>query len=202
MNFFSQTFTELPDYSRILNALAEGETPVCVTGLSGVHKSQLALTLAGENTPAMLLVTGTEAEAVRLCADINAMADEETAMYFPARELLFTSAESRSYEFEHERIRVLTAVQEHKVRIVAAGIEALLQPTIPPETLRLSHITLAPGDSVDLEQLRQQDDLCAVRGRLTDQTLGGCHAFRRIGAALHLHGSSGHKSAHWFALLF
>ena len=156
MNFFSQTFTELPDYSRILNALAEGETPVCVTGLSGVHKSQLALTLAGENTPAMLLVTGTEAEAVRLCADINAMADEETAMYFPARELLFTSAESRSYEFEHERIRVLTAVQEHKVRIVAAGIEALLQPTIPPETLRLSHITLAPGDSVDLEQLRQQ----------------------------------------------
>ncbi len=154
MDFFTQTFAELPDYARLLDALDTGEVPVCVTGLSAVHKAQLALTLAGRNVPPLLILTGTESEAVKLVADINGMAGTTTALHFPARELLFTQAESRSYEYEHERLRVLSEVVRGNVRIVAAGAEAMLQPTIPPETLRSSFIRLACGDTVDLEDLQ------------------------------------------------
>ena len=65
MDFFTQTFAELPDYARLLDALDTGEVPVCVTGLSAVHKAQLALTLAGRNVPPLLILTGTE--VVFLC---------------------------------------------------------------------------------------------------------------------------------------
>ncbi|MBE6826229.1 MAG: transcription-repair coupling factor [Ruminococcus sp.] len=153
MQFFTQTFAELPDWERISDALCTGEVPFCVTGLSGVHKAQLALTLAAHEEDPILLLTGTEADALRLCADINAMAGETTALHFPAKELLFTSAESRSYEYEHERLHVLSALQEGSVRIVASGIEALMQPTLPPDVLRDAHITLAAGAEIDLQEL-------------------------------------------------
>ncbi len=153
MNFFADTFSELQDWERLCSAFDEGELPVCVTGLSAVHKAQLSLTLAGRNTPAILLLTGSEPDAMKLCEDINAMAGETIAMHFPAKELLFTAAESKSAEYEHQRLQVLTAVTEGTLRIVAASIEAALQPTLPPEVLRLSHITLTSGGSVNLEEL-------------------------------------------------
>lgn len=154
MEFFTQTFAELGDYQRLCRALDAGETPVCFSGLSGIHKAQLALTLSGRNTPAILLITGTEADAVRLCADINAMADTTAAMTFPARELLFTSAESKSYEYEYERLRTLSAICDGTVRIVAASVEALLQPTIPKSLLMESRILLTPGMETDLTTLQ------------------------------------------------
>ena len=74
MDFFTQTFQELPDYDRLCRAIDDGEVPVCVTGLSPIHKAQLTLTLSTRNDTPILLLTGTEADAVRLAADINGMA--------------------------------------------------------------------------------------------------------------------------------
>ena len=154
MDFFAQTFAELPDYQRLKKALAAGETPVCVTGLSGIHKAQLALTLGQEQQ--FLFVTGTESEAIRICSDINAMAGTDIAMHYPAKEILFTSVESKSAEYEHERLHVLTAIMENQLRIVTASVEALMQPTIPPTVLRQARITLRQGTATDLTELTQQ----------------------------------------------
>ena len=156
MQFFTDTFAELPDYRRITGAIETGNTPLCVTGLSLVHKAQLALTLAGRDVPPLLLVTGTEAEAIRLVSDINAMAGETAALHFPSRELTFISAESKSAEYEHERIRVLSALQRGEIRIAAASAEAVMQPTIPPDVLQRSFITLEQGGTVDLSALTSQ----------------------------------------------
>ena len=153
MDFFSQTFQELPDYQRICDSIDANETPVCITGLSNIHKAQLALTLSGRNMPPILLLTGTEADAMRMVSDINGMSGTQTAMHFPAKELLFTSAESKSAEYEHERLHVLSAITRGEVRIVAASVEAVMQPTIPPEILRTSFISLETGGAVDLSAL-------------------------------------------------
>ncbi|MDE5563725.1 MAG: transcription-repair coupling factor, partial [Oscillospiraceae bacterium] len=156
MDFFTQTFTELDDYNRLCEAVDNEEVPVCVTGLSLVHKAQLALTLSTRNTPALLLITGTEAEALRLVSDINAMSGETTAMHFPAKEMTFLPVESKSAEYEHERLHVLSAVCRNEIRIVAASAEAVMQPTIPLELLRTSHILLEQGGTTDLNELTQQ----------------------------------------------
>ena len=157
MDFFTQTFQELPDYDRLCRAIDDGEVPVCVTGLSPVHKAQLTLTLSTRNDTPILLLTGTEADAIRLVSDINGMSGTETAMHYPAKELLFTSAESKSAEYEQERLRVLSAVQRGEVRIVAASVEALMQPTIPARNvLQSAFITLDQGEGIDLKDLTQR----------------------------------------------
>ncbi len=156
MDFFTQTFQELPDYDRLCRAIDGGETPVCVTGLSPVHKAQLTLTLSTRSNTPILLLTGTEADAIRMTADLNGMAGEVVAMQYPSKELLFTSAESKSAEYEHERLHVLSAVQQGKVRIVAASVEAAMQPTIPPDVLKNAYLTLEQNGTVDLRELTQR----------------------------------------------
>jgi len=153
MNFFADTFAELQDWKQLCNALSDNEVPVCVTGISAVHKAQLAYTLAQSQEQPVLLLTGSEADAIKLCADINAMAGEQLALHYPSKELLFTAAESKSTEYEHERLHVLSALCQGDVRIVAAGIEAALQPTIPQQALQEACITLQSGGSVDLQEL-------------------------------------------------
>ena len=98
MNFFADTFSELQDWKQLCTAFADQEVPVCVTGLSAVHKAQLALTLAGHSEKPILLLTGSEADAIKLCADINAMSGQTIALHYPSKELLFTAAESKSAE--------------------------------------------------------------------------------------------------------
>ncbi|MBQ4465923.1 MAG: transcription-repair coupling factor, partial [Oscillospiraceae bacterium] len=119
-------------------------------------KAQLALTLASRNVPPMLFLTGTEAEAIRMVSDINGMAGADIAMHYPAKELLFTSAESKSAEYEHERLHILSAVLRGDVRIVLASVEAAMQPTIPPEILRASFLTIAHDSTVDLPELTKK----------------------------------------------
>ena len=153
MIFFSQTFQELPDYRRICESIDANETPVCVSGLSNIHKAQLALTLSERLTLPLLLLTGTEADAIRMVSDINGMSGADIAMHFPAKELLFTAAESKSAEYEHERLHVLSAILHGSVRIVAASVEAVMQPTIPPEILHNACITLTANGTVNLPEL-------------------------------------------------
>ncbi|MDE6003841.1 MAG: transcription-repair coupling factor [Oscillospiraceae bacterium] len=156
MNFFTETFQELSDWKRLAESLHTGETPVCVTGLSAIHKAQLALTTAVEQEQIILFITSTEAEAIKLCTDINAMFGETIALYYPAKEMLFTSAESKSTEYEQERLHVLSAISQNQVKIILASIEACLQPTIPPALLISSHIKLDLNSLIDLHELGQK----------------------------------------------
>ena len=156
MNFFTDTFEELSDWKRLAEALRNKETPVCVTGLSLIHKAQLALTSAKNSSEPILLLTGSEAEAMKLCADINAMAGETIALHYPAKEMLFTSAESKSKEYEHERLHVLSAVTQNQIKIIASGMEAVLQPTLPPETLKNAYQELHQEDTIELNDLMQK----------------------------------------------
>ncbi len=156
MNFFTDTFEELSDWKRLTSALESGEVPVCVTGVSMIHKAQLLLTTAKYSSAPVLLLTGSEAEALKLCSDINAMAGETTALHYPAKEMLFTSAESKSFEYEHERLHVLSAVMRKEIKIIAASIEAVLQPVIPPDVLTQAYIMLKQGDTIDVKLLSEK----------------------------------------------
>lgn len=132
-------------YRSIEQAKANGISPVSLTGVAQIHKAQLLVTLCQSGT--VLAVTGDEAEAKRLCDDINAMEQAQTAVLFPSKELLVTAVEGVSAEYEHARLAAVTALQQGISRVVIASMEALMQPTIPPEQLQKETIRLRQGCS-------------------------------------------------------
>ena len=142
MPFFETTMQQMQAFRQLQRAKQEGCSPVALTGCAMVQKAQLALTLSSPEQP-VLILTGEEAEARRLCADINTMTnDPQTALLFPSKELVFAPAEGISTAYVHARLGVLSALQQKTCSVVAASIEALMQPVIPPEQLQQESLTL------------------------------------------------------------
>lgn len=164
MQLFLETFSRLAVYGELCQARQGGVSPVSLTGVSQIHRAHLLTALCREAAP-ILTVTADEAEAWRLCEDINMMVDQRMAWLFPAKELLLTPAEGATVFYEHTRIAALTAVQQGDCRVIVASAESFLQPTISPESLRSHTIVLHQNDTADLIALSQQLIDCGyVRG--------------------------------------
>lgn len=161
MNLFKQIFSELPGFKSIEEALHKNVAPVSVTGISHIHRAQLIYTLSGEKL--VLAVTGTEAEAKKLCDDINMMAGEETAVLFPSKELIFTPVEGVNREYEYMRIAALTKAVKSECGIICASIEAVMQPVIPCGSLISGSIELKQGEEIDLGELCMSLSKCGYQ---------------------------------------
>lgn len=151
MELFKQIFSELDGYRSICGALENNISPVSVTGISHIHRAQLIYSLSGEKN--VLAVTGTEAEAKKLCDDINMMSGEETAVLFPSKELVFTPVEGVNGEYEYMCLAALTKAVKGECGVICAGVEAVMQPVIPCEALISGIIELKQGDEIDLGKL-------------------------------------------------
>ena len=153
MKIFKDFFTELKSSQVLADSIKKKISPISVTGLSNIHKAQLLYTHSEEGK-ILLVVTGSEASAKRLCDDINEMAEKETAVLFPSKELSLTHSEGASADYEHQRISALVKAVQNNCRIICAGIEAVMQPTVPPDVL-IDSITAIESDSeINTEKLR------------------------------------------------
>ena len=103
MNIFKETFSELSGFRSIREAIDKNISPVSVTGLSHIHRAQLITALSGSGR-INLVITGSEAEAKKLCDDVNTMSGSDTAVLFPSKELVLTPVDSSNHEYEHMRI--------------------------------------------------------------------------------------------------
>ena len=166
-----------PQYRTLLAAMAKRGWPAEMTGLGHIHKAAVAAALS-EAGP-FLVVTPDEAMATRLCEDINAFAGEDRASVYPAREFTFRDVEGVSREYEFARLKVLSGLVQGKVPMVICGIEALLQYTLPPETLQKNTMALHPGE----EHSPQDLTACLVHAgyERRDQVDGVCQFSLRGG---------------------
>lgn len=151
MKLFSNLFSELSGYKSILECLDKKISPVSVTGLSHIHRACLVSALVGNRVN--LVVTGTEAEAKKLCEDINIMTGREAAVLFPSREQIFTPVDSSNHEYEYMRISALSRATRNACDVICASIEAVMQPVIPPDILISSAIEISAGDTIDRDKL-------------------------------------------------
>ncbi len=151
MKLFNDIFRELSGFKSVREAIGKNISPVSVTGLSHIHRAQL---ISAVNTGKVdLVITGTEAEAKKLCDDINMMSGSETAVLFPSKELVFTPVDSANREYEYMRISALARAAQGRCSTVCASIEAVMQPVIPVGVLIAAGIELTAGQETDRDKL-------------------------------------------------
>lgn len=178
-SIFTKAIEQLDLYKDLKFALEHRETPVSVTGVSGIHKAQLALGLY--NFSPMLIITEDEAAARRMCDDINEMSGEVCSCVYPAKDFTFTDVESVSREYEHTRLGILTKLQNNSVRFVCASVEAVMQRTIPPEVLKRRIVNIDKSSPVDTKKLAS--DLIAA-GYTRCDTVDGVSQFSIRGSII------------------
>ncbi|MGN1481787.1 transcription-repair coupling factor [Porcipelethomonas sp.] len=155
MNFFRDTFRELESWKEISACLDKGITPLCATGLSHVHKAQFIYSLYSGQP--VLVITESEAAAKKLCDDLEIMSGQhDFAMLFPSRELALTRIEGFSREYEHQRLAALSMLINGKCKILAASIEAVMEPVIPEDVLIDNTVEIKSGGEINLDVLKQK----------------------------------------------
>ncbi|SEL33193.1 transcription-repair coupling factor (superfamily II helicase) [Ruminococcus sp. YRD2003] len=151
MKLFTDIFRELSGYKSVREAIEKNISPVSVTGLSHIHRAQLINAI--DTGKVDLVITGTEAEAKKLCDDINMMSGSEAAVLFPSKELVFTPVDSANREYEYMRVSALARAVRGSCRVICASIEAVMQPVIPVGTLIAAGIELTSGQEIDRDKL-------------------------------------------------
>lgn len=151
MELFSTVFRELSGYKSICECIDKKISPVSVTGLSHIHRANLISALSGKKVN--LVISGSEAEAKKLCDDINMMLGNDSAVLFPSREQIFTPIDSSNHEYEYMRISALARATRNKCSVICASVEAVMQSVIPVDTLISSAIEISEGQTIDRDKL-------------------------------------------------
>ena len=137
-------------YGQIVAALdrelkSPSRLPLLISGVCGGADTALCAALVHDRGP-ILILTGTERDAARMTAALNA--ENIPAAVFPGREpVLYNIAASRSAEYE--RLKVLLRLRRGELRAIAAVPGDALGYTMPPEILALAGFELHTGGETD-----------------------------------------------------
>lgn len=152
---FTKELKHTIEYKRLLAAVQGGVGVTALFGLPPVARAQVMAALAEDTGRPVLVVTPGEAEATRVAEDAAAFG-LSTAVY-PSRDLILRNIEGQSREYEHRRLEVMGQLVGGRVQLVAAGIEAVLQRTLPKADFVAGTLTVKPG--MKLPQSRLIDTL-------------------------------------------
>ncbi len=159
MDYFYNAAELIPEFQKLSRyidgKISKPDTlPAMVTGVSHIHKAHfIGALLQKQQLQPVLTIAESEAEAQRLCNDINSMFGKDTAILYPAKELILGEYEAASREYEHKRIFALSAMLYGGCKTVICSPEAAGQLTLPPKELDNRTITLSSDMDISQEEI-------------------------------------------------
>lgn len=164
---------------------AKKPLPLVINGLSdGASAAFLAEAVRDIRTLSsapVLIFTGKEEEAERVCADLSAAGMD--VLLYRQRELTLYSV-TASHDTERERLFVLSALLSGKAEVVVTTAPAALLYTVPAARLSGLSMTLSVGDTLAPEALEKK--LTALGFSRVD-TVEGAGQFARRGGIVDLY---------------
>ena len=151
MNLLDRGMSVLPAFRSLCEDIRTGRLPAEVTGLGHIHKAVFTAALAHTLSLKTVVLVADEAEANRLCQDLQALGLQ--ARFLPARELSLRRVESASREFEQMRLGTLAKMAAGDYDCVVACADAASQYTLPPDLLRSRTLTLKEGVPLPVKDL-------------------------------------------------
>ena len=158
--------------------LESGGLPALISGLSAVHRANLAAALYRSLDLPLFAVCADDTAAETFARDLAAMTGEEVTTLL-MRDFVFYPAEAASRQSEQRRIAALYKLAKGESRLAVASVAGLMQRTLPPEKLRRSAFTIEDGGSAAPEDV--EDALLRCGYRRADQVEGPGQFARRGG---------------------
>ncbi len=158
----------LPAYKALTRALADGRSPLLLTGVSPIHTAHFAAALCAARPVVLLTADESAAEQMRRC--LAAFLEREPVT-LPQREFVFHNVEGVSRQYEHLRIAAFSAMQAGQQPVVMS-IGAAAMAAIPPEILSQASFTIHSTDTVSPETLIARLQSCGYRRAVQVEGVG------------------------------
>ena len=169
--------------------LESGGLPALVSGLSAVHRANLAAGLRLKTGEPLFVLCPDDTTAENFANDLRSMLGEEVTC-LGMRDFTFYSTEAASRQAEQKRLAALFALAEGRSAVTVASIPGLIQRTLPPETLRRAAFELDAGGSYPIEDVEAALLRC---GYTRTEQVEGPGQFARRGGILDFFSPSEHE---------
>ncbi len=154
MSGYTKLLKSCSEYNEVLNYIKNGVAPSGITGLPATPKSHLIYSLCEELSRRAIVVLPDEAAARKFTADINEFCGlNKKAVFYPARDYSFNSAQGQSREYEQLRIQALSSILKNDYSVVCCSAEASMQLTIPPVELKKRTFKIDMSTSISTDSL-------------------------------------------------
>ncbi len=151
MKTFLAALEERPDITELRKALKKGPGLYELSGCIDNAKSHIIYT-TGIEAPARLIVTESESRARELLEEYRFF--DPSAMYFPAKDLLFYRSNIHGNTIEKERITTLISLCNGSCSAVFTTADALLNRLPDPSLFTDRTIHIAESEEIDIQELR------------------------------------------------
>lgn len=152
MQKLTRSILDNPTVTPLPERLEGGFSPALVTGLSGVHRAQLAAALHLETGRPVAVICPDDTAAEAMAADVGAFLGTRVRA-IGSRELSLYETQAVSRGAEQRRIEALDALVREKTDAVVLSLPGLLQRTAPPQELVRASFTLRRGEETAMEDV-------------------------------------------------
>ena len=150
MKAFTEPVKDLKAAVAAKEDLRRGVTPVGVSGCTDSQKWHF-LHCLGEDYPVRLVITYDETRARAICEDVSFF--DRPVMYYPAKDLIFYSADVHGDLIGRSRLAVLNRLAAKAPVTIVTTVDGLADRLMPPARYCSGIRTLKPGDLVDADAL-------------------------------------------------
>lgn len=155
-----------------------GGLPALVSGLSAVHRANLAAALADSLGEKLFVICPDDTAAENFAADLQSMLEKDASV-LGMREFTFYPAEAASRQAEQKRLACLYDLAAGKTEICVCSVAALLQRTLPGDVLVNAAFKIRSDGTYPPEDV--EDALVRCGYSLTEQVEGPGQFSRRGG---------------------
>ena len=146
---------ELQEYDNLVQALKSGKGPLQVTGTLDSQKVHLMYELGEASAFAWkLVVTYDDTRAKEIYDDLRSFTSR--VWLYPAKDLLFYSADIHGNLMTRQRIAVLRRLMEDREGVVVTTMDGLMDHLLPLKYLREQSITVESGQVIDLDAWKER----------------------------------------------
>ena len=178
MNILLNQIFENKEAAALPGLLESGGLPALVSGLSAVHRANLAAALRERCARPLVVICPDDTAAENMANDLSSML-REPVLSLGMRDFTFYPAEAASRQAEQKRLSVLYALTEGTSQAVTLSVPGLMQRTVPPETLRRAAFAISDEESLAPEDV--EDALLRCGYTRTAQVEGAGQFARRGG---------------------
>lgn len=150
MQTFYQPLYGYGEFKELQDAVKKKKLPVQVTGCIDSQKCHLIFA-ASQEVKKRLIITYNDLRAKEIYEDCK-LYDRETYLY-PAKDVIFFSADIRGNAIVGERIRILRRLMEGEPITVVATIDGGMDKVLPLDYLKENCIQIRSADTVNISEL-------------------------------------------------
>ena len=152
MKILNQQIFENKEAAAIPGLMESGGLPALVSGLSGIHRVNLAAALYERLELPIFVVCPDDSAAESFTRDLESMLGRPVNTLY-SRDFTFYPSLAASREAEQKRLYVLNALRCGESPVTVATVSALMQRAIPPQTLGKATFTVKDGKPCPPEEL-------------------------------------------------